>query len=463
MDKFDVAVIGSGPGGYVAAIRAAQLGASVALVEKEYLGGTCLNWGCIPTKALIASAEMLHNMRQASQFGITLDGEVRPDWPAVIKGKNEIVKGLRQGVAGLLKANRVKVLTGHGSFDSRRRIRVRAPGQETCLECDHTILATGSVSVKPSFIPPSDHIVYSRQALDLTELPESMIVLGGGVIGCEFACMFARFGVNVTVVEMLPEILSMADRDIVRVVRTSMKKMGIEVLTGQPLEKIKATGKGVSGKVGKDTVQAKKMLVCVGRRPFTDGLGLPAAGLDTDDRGLIAVDQQCRTKVSGIYAIGDLTGNLQYAHRASAQGLVAAANTTGDRQKHSDALVPSCIFTSPEIGSVGLTEEEAKQNQRQVRTGKFRFASLGKARIRRQTEGFCKILADPETDQVLGVHIVGPHATDLIAEAVTAMNLEITAAELGRAMHAHPTLSEATMEAAEDVHQKSIHMPPPRR
>ncbi len=462
MQKFDLAVIGGGPGGYVAAIRGAQLGAKVALVEKAELGGTCLNRGCIPTKSLIASAELLEQMRRAADFGVKAEGEITPDWPAMLSRKNKIVKELRQGIAGLLKANQVTVFKGIGSFDSRRQLQIAEAQVAQTIEAERTIVATGSRSAKPGFVPQADNVHYSTQALNLAELPEDMIILGGGVIGCEFACLLARLGVQVTLVEMLPEILPMVDPEAAAVVRKSMKKLGIKVLTGQPMREPKADGREVTGKVGGQNLRAAAMLVCVGRQPCTQGLQPEKAGLRLDEPGFLPVDGHCRTAVAGIYAIGDLVGGVQYAHRASAQAMVAAENALGGNSRHSDALVPGCIFTAPEIGAVGLTEEECEQRQQPCRVGKFPFAALGKARIHGATEGFCKIIADRETDQVLGVHIVGPHATDLIAEAATAMHLEITAGEMARAMHAHPTLGEATMEAAHAVHGQCIHLPPPR-
>ena len=463
MKKYDITVIGGGPGGYVAAIRAAQRGATVALVEKEYFGGTCLNWGCIPTKALIASAEVFQTITEAEEFGIDIDGTATPDWPAIMTRKDKIVETLRNGIGALLKSNKVKVYKGTAAFASRRQIRIAdADGNEETIETNKTILATGSVSVRPGFIPKAKNILYSKEALASEKLPKDILVLGGGVIGCEFACMYARFGVKVTLVEMLPEILPMVDKDVARVVRKSMKQLGIDILTGTAMEDIKSSRGTITAKVGDIKLSASTMLVCIGRKAFTDGLNLEAAGLETNENGLIDVDEKCRTAVPGIYAIGDIAGIIQYAHRASAMGIVAANNATGESDAHSDALVPGCIFTKPEIGAVGLTEQQAKDDGYDVAVGKFPFAALGKAQIHGETDGFCKIVSDKTTDQVLGVHIVGPHATDLIAEAATAMNLEITVAELGRAMHAHPTLGEVSMEAAHAVHGECIHMPKQR-
>ncbi len=460
---YDVVVIGAGPGGYVAAIRAAQRGARTALIEKEQLGGTCLNWGCIPTKCLIAGADLLDHLRHAADYGIKLTGSAKPDWTAMLARKDGLVANLRSGIAGLLKSNGVELIQGSARFVDRQRLAVATDQGERIVQAKATIIATGSDSSRPGFVPEADNILYSRQALANPKLPKSMIILGGGVIGSEFACLYARLGVEVTLVEMLPEILPMVDRDVARVVRQAMKKLGVEVHCGQPLAAIASDGRRVTGQVGDQQVAAEQMLVCIGRRPYADGLDLGAAGLRPDAKGLLAVDERCRTAVPGLYAIGDLAGTLQYAHRASAMGMVAANNATGLKDKHSDALVPGCIFTVPEIGTVGLSENQAKAQNLAVKVGKFPFAALGKAQIHGATDGFYKIVADSATDQILGVQIVGPQATDLIAEAATAMHLEITATELGRASHAHPTLAEAAMEAAHAVHDRCIHLPKPRR
>ncbi len=462
--KYDVVVIGAGPGGYVAAIRAAQNGASTALIEKEFLGGTCLNWGCIPTKSLIQAAEVLHQIRHAADFGIKLTGQPKVDWKTMLERKDQTVENLRKGIAALVKSNEIDLIAGTATLQGRNSIRVTTEkGTPTTIDAKNIILATGSDSVMPGFIPSAPNILYSRQALACQELPKSMLILGGGVIGCEFACLYAQLGVQVTLVEMLPQILPFQDLDVVKTVRRAMEKLGITILTDSKMSDIQSHGKTVVAKAGQQELKADKLLVCIGRRPYTDNLNLTAAGLAVDERGLIPVDAQCRTRAAGIYAIGDITDGGQYAHRASAMGICAANNATGHPDTHSDNLVPGCIFTEPQIGSVGITEQNAKDRGLDVRIGKFPFMALGKAQILQQTDGFCKIIADAKTDQVLGAHIVGPHATDLIAEIATGMNYEITAKELGRAIHAHPTLGEITMEAAHAVHDECIHSPRPRK
>ncbi len=457
MEKFDVVVIGGGPGGYPAAIRAAQLGAKVALVEREAVGGTCLNWGCIPTKLLIAGGEALAGVKAAESFGVKASG-VSFDYGALWARKNEVVGKLKDGINGLLKANGVTGIKGAGSFLDRNRIVVSGEKGQRLLETRKTIIATGSRSVVPRFFPASPRILESKAFLDLRALPKSLIVVGGGIIGCEFACMAARMGVAVTVVEMLPDILAILDADVRREVKRHMEKsLGIRIMAGVGIGDIADTGSAVTGKVGEVAVSSDLMLVAVGRAPVTDGLGLEKAGLATTKTGHIEVDNRAQTRVAGIYAIGDVTPGVQLAHRATADGLVAAENATTGHTAKVETLVPSCIFTSPEVGNVGLTEDEAKSRGLAVHVGKFPFAALGKAMAGGHTEGFVKWIADASTDQLLGAHVVGHGATDLIAEAAVAIRAELTAAEFGKTIHAHPTLAEAWMEAAHAVHGMAIH------
>ncbi|MDD5697468.1 MAG: dihydrolipoyl dehydrogenase [Victivallaceae bacterium] len=460
MEKFDLCVIGAGPGGYVAAIHAGQKGLNVALIEKAYFGGTCLNTGCIPTKTLIASVEVLRQARRAADFGIDISGEITPDWNRMQLRKDQVVAKLRQGIAGLLKAAGVRTFNGAAAFLDRKSVVVSGGEDNGAkITADNFIIASGSESLVPGFIPESPRVLTSTELLAIEKIPESLLILGGGVIGCEFACLFAELGTKVTVVEMLPQALPLVDREIARVTAAAMKKLGIEILTGTPMSDIKATAHGVSGKVGGQTLQADYLLVSVGRKAVSAALNLPAAGVKTDDRGWIPVNEHCKTNVPNIYAIGDIAGRIWLAHLASAMGVCAVNNICGRRTAFSYDLVPGCIFTHPEIGTVGLSEEQCKAQNIDYTAGKFPFAALGKAMAVEETGGMVKIIADRKTDQVLGVHIVGTHATDLIAEAVPAMRLEITARELGRAVHAHPTLGEAMMEAAHAVHGECAHIP----
>ena len=464
MEKFDVVVVGGGPGGYPAAIRAAQLGASVALVEREALGGTCLNWGCIPTKTLIAGADLYFRARHSKSLGLR-PGKMSFDFGAMKERKDGVVETLRGGVGQLLKSNGVTVFEGTASFTGRHTLSVTPrKGKKVAIEAGKTIIATGSAPVVPGFIPKSPRVLDSTAFLDKTTLPKSLIVLGGGVIGCEFACMAAQLGTKVTIVEMLDDVMMVLDSDIRRALCSVMKKeLGIKILTGTPLTDIAADADGVTGMVGENTVKAEELLVSIGRRPVTDGLDLENAGIATDERGFIEIDDRCATKIAGIYAIGDVTaGTTQLAHAATAEGITAAENACGQRSLR-EKLVPACIFTAPEVGCAGLSEQEAKEQGLDVTTGKFMFAGLGKAMAAGETHGFLKWIAEAATGQLLGAHVVGPHATELIAEAATAIRNELTVEELGRTIHCHPTFSEAWMEAAHALHGECIHQPAKRR
>ena len=460
---FDVVVIGAGPGGYPAAIRSAQLGRRVAIVEKEALGGTCLNWGCIPTKTLIASGDLYRQAREGAALGVDC-ADVRFDYARMVARKDEVVGKLSGGVKQLLKANGVEVIRGTARFEGPQRLSVRdADGATRWIQTGQTIIATGSVSAMPGFLPRHPRVIESRAFLARTSLPESLVVLGGGVIGCEFACLAAQLGTRVTVVEMLDDILPMIDRDVRRVVRRRMEAMGITLRTGAPLKDITAEDKGVTGRYQDEEIRGELLLVAVGRAVTTAELDLGRAGVNTDARGQILVDASCRTSQASIFAIGDVvSGNLQLAHVATSQGVLAAEVAAGQRRKV-ETVVPSCIFTSPEIGVVGMTEEQARGAGREVRTGVYNFAGLGKAMAAGTTDGFVKWVADAATDQLLGAQAVGPHATELIATAALAVRNELTALEYGRTIHSHPTLSEAWMEAAHAMHGTCIHAAPRRR
>jgi dihydrolipoamide dehydrogenase len=483
METFDIAVIGAGPGGYPAAIRAAQLGAKVAIIEKEKLGGTCLNWGCIPTKALIAAAETFEKIKHAEKFGITVK-DAAVNYPAMIGNKDKAVGTLRGGINSLLTANGVQQFTGTASFVDRNTIEIDGGAASPLpvsasvadtgahgatrpterISAKRIIIATGSTSAMPGFLPKHERVVESRAFLDINKLPATMIVLGGGFIGCEIACMAAMLGVKVTIVELLDDILLLLDTDVRREVRAHMEKnLGIRVLTGKALEKIYTDANSVRGNFGDETLSADLLLCAVGRKPVTDGLKLENAGLKTTERGYIEADDYCRTKVASIFAIGDVTGKIQLAHYATAQGIAAAENAVKTKLRKHDTIVPNVIFTSPEVGTAGLSEDDAKKQNRAVKTGKFRFAGLGKGIATGETAGFVKWIADAATDQLLGAAAVGPHATELVAEAAAVIRAELTTRELGRTIHAHPTFSEAWMEAAHALHGECIHAPPKRK
>jgi dihydrolipoamide dehydrogenase len=469
MEMFDVVVIGAGPGGYPAAIRAAQLGASVAIVEKEQLGGTCLNWGCIPTKALIAAADTFARIKHAEAFGITVKG-ASVDYAVMIGHKNKVVTQLKGGIKQLLTANGVKQFTGVASFKDRTTITITGNGagsaaaESQTISAKKVIIATGSTSVMPGFLPKHARVVESRGFLDINKLPASMLVLGGGFIGCELACMAAMLGVKVTIVELLEDILLLLDPDVRREVRAHMEKnLGIRVRTGKALEKIAANDQGVTGNFGDELLKADLLLSAIGRKPVTEGLKPENAGVKLTERGFIEADDYCRTNVATIFAIGDVTGKIQLAHYATAQGIAAAENAVSQKPHKHDTIVPNVIFTSPEVGTAGLSEADAKKQGRAVKTGKFRFAGLGKALAVGETTGFVKWIADAATGQLLGAAAVGPHATELISEATTAIRAELTVQELGRTIHAHPTFSEAWMETAHAVLGEAIHALPKRK
>ncbi|MBN2301728.1 MAG: dihydrolipoyl dehydrogenase [Lentisphaerae bacterium] len=466
MEKFDIVVVGSGPGGYPAAIRAAQLGANVALVEKQTLGGTCLNRGCIPTKALIAASSMIEQLQHADKFGIKT-GPISFDYAAMIKRKDEVVTTLRTGVEQLLKANKIHILSGTASFINRQNLRIASGDSkpDMFLQTDSVVLATGSESFVPGFIPKNPRIFDSTMFLEATKLPTSMIILGGGVIGCEFACMTAPLGVKVTIVEMLDDILMVLDKDVRAELRRHMENsLGIRILTGKPLEKIKATKTGVSGFFGDKQLNADTMLVSIGRKPVSSGLSLDTVGVETNQVGNIVADPYMQTSATGIYAIGDVVaGSTQLAHAATSQGITAAENICTKRLRRSETSIPACIFTSPEVGSVGLTEQLAVANSLSVKTGKFVFKSLGKALAAGEPDGFVKWVADTDTARLLGAHAIGAHATELIAEAATAIRSELTIDDIAGTIHCHPTFSEAWMEAAHAFHGECINAAPKRK
>ena len=465
MEKFDVVVIGGGPGGYPAAIRAAQLGASVAIVEMDAFGGTCLNRGCIPTKTLIASSDLYYRMNHAAELGLSA-GETSFDYNAIVERKDGVVAKLRKGISQLLKANKVNIFDGLGAFESRNIIRItQADGDVERIEAGRCIIATGSRSAVPGFLPEHQRVVDSTGMLALTELPESMIVLGGGVIGCEFACMAAQLGTKVTIVELLDDILVMLDADIRREMKRRMKKeLGITIITGNALADIKANDLGVSGVVGEEQIEAELMLAAIGRQPMTEGLELANAGIDATELGFVEINEYCGTRVPGIYAVGDVTlGSTQLAHAATAQGITAAENCVEKKRVKASRVVPACIFTVPEVGCVGITEIDAKEQGMDVKIGKFMFGGLGKAMASGEAAGFTKLIASTDTGQILGASVVGPHATELISEAAVAINMEMTTKELAKTIHCHPTFSEAWMEAAEAADGECIHQAPKRR
>jgi len=458
--KFDLVVIGAGPGGYVAAIKAAQEGRSVALVEKSYLGGTCLNVGCIPTKTLLANAEVLHKVKMAEEYGITT-GHVTVDFLKMKMRKDDVVQKMRSSLGGLVKSNKIEIFNGKGTFLNPREIKV--VGQDNAiLEAESAIIATGS---EPLDIPafPCDHtrILNSTSVLELTQLPKSLAIIGGGYIGCEFASLYAELGVKVTILEALPSILSLQGRAVGNALSAAFKNKGIDLMTGVFVEGIDHSEQGVKIKLkDQEPFEAELALVAVGRKVNSEGLGLEQAGVCVGQKGEILVDEKLQTNVPGIYAIGDVTGQFLLAHVASHQGIVAASNIIGkEMQMHYNA-VPAVIFTHPEIATVGMTLEEAKEAGLPAQIGKFPFQALGKAVATIDTEGFAEVIVNKETGQILGAQVVGHGASTLIAEMALAIHNELTVECISDTIHAHPTMAEAWMEAALIANDTPIHMPP---
>jgi dihydrolipoamide dehydrogenase len=460
MPKYDLVVIGAGPGGYVAAIRAAQLGAKCALVEKEFVGGTCLNWGCVPTKALIKSGRVAALMHHSAEFGVSASA-VSIDYAAMAARKDKIVGNLRAGIEGLLKAAKVDLLRGAARIASVGSVEVTASDCATrTLECANIVVATGSEPARPKvFEFDGKTVLTSQEAVSLSRLGKSVLIVGGGFIGCEYAALYSNLGLDVTVVELLESILSTMDEDIVKEMSRAFRKRKIKVRTGVKVEKLITEGSGAAAFLeGGEKLTADFALVSVGRRPVTSGIGLEEAGVKME-RGCIVIDDHCRTSVPGIYAIGDITGRLQLAHVASEQAIVAAANVTGREETIDYSVVPACVFADPEVGTVGLTERETKAKGIEYRVGRFPFRALGKAHAEGEIDGLVKVIGDAATGRVIGVHIVGPGASDIIAEAAAAMKMKATAKDLVETIHAHPTLPEALKEAAENFEGNAIHIP----
>ncbi|MEE9542308.1 MAG: dihydrolipoyl dehydrogenase [Thermodesulfobacteriota bacterium] len=461
MKEFDLVIIGGGPGGYVAAIRGAQLGAKVALIEKRKLGGTCLNWGCIPTKALYHSAKALTMVKNSETFGVTTN-EVGFDLAKAVARKDGIVEKLVGGVGQLLKGNGVELINGAGIIENPGQIIVKRHDETEEIKTKNIIVATGSEpALIPAFNIDRKNILTSTEMLDLKEVPESLLIIGGGVMGSEFATIFAKFGSRVTIVELLDTILSTEDKQVVRTVAKSFKALGIEVKTGVTVESVEA-GDFDGGHVktliaGGEEIITEKALVSIGRSFNSTGLGLEDIGVELD-RGAIKVDERMETNVKGVYAIGDVVGGMLLAHVASAEGGIAVENAVGSGKASMDySVIPAGIFTDPEIASVGLREKEAKERGIEVSVGRFPYAASGKALGMGTEEGFAQVVIDPGTQKVLGASIVGAHATDLIGELALAMKTGATTEDIAETIHAHPTLPEIVQEAVEDAVGKAVH------
>ncbi len=470
--SFDVVVIGAGPAGYVGAIRAAQHGLSVACIDewqnrdgKYAFGGTCLNAGCIPSKALLESSELLHKAQHDfAKHGIRI-GDVAMDVAAMQKRRAGIVRQLTGGIAGLFKANKVEGLVGHGKLLADKKVEFTpVDGEAEIIEAKHVMLASGSAPIELGVAPfDGDKIIDSWDALELPSVPERLGIVGAGVIGLELGSVWARLGAEVTILEALDDFLFMADRDVAKVARQEFKRQGLDIRLGAKVTGAKTGKSGVSVEFehdgGKQSLECDKLIVAVGRRPVTDGLFAEDAGIRLDERGFIVVDDECRTSVSGVYAVGDCVRGPMLAHKGSEEGVMAADLIAGEIAEVNYDVIPSVMYTNPEIAWAGKTEEQVKSEGRAYKTGSFPFMASGRAKAMEQTAGMVKIISSSDDDEILGVHIVGPMAGELIAEAVLAMEFSASTEDLQRTIHAHPSLAEAVHEAALAVDKRALNFP----
>jgi len=458
MSNYDTIVIGGGPGGYVAAIRASQLGQKTAVVEKAAMGGICLNWGCIPTKSLLRNAEIVNLLQEGKTFGFSFDN-LKLDYSVAHKRSRQVSSRLVKGVGFLMKKNKIDVIEGTAKLSGRNQVTVNGETHTA----QNIIIATGS---RPRSIPgvelDGDKLMTYYEALSLTEVPDSVVVVGAGPIGMEFSYIFRSYGAEVTVVEMLPRLVPLEDEEISKEIAKQFKRMGINSKTGTKVEKIETNEQGVSLTVSKDdkseTIRTDKVLIAIGIAPNSEDLGLEEIGVKIE-RGFIQVNEKMETGIPGIYAIGDVTGKMALAHVASAQGIIAAEAIAGHEPHPLNyANMPRCTYTHPEIASVGLTEAQAQEQGYEVKTGQFPFQANGKALGMHENVGFVKIVAESKYDEILGVHMIGPNVTDMVAEATGMINLESTLEELAHTVHPHPTLSEVVMEAAHAALGQAIHI-----
>lgn len=458
MSEYDVVVVGAGPGGYVGAIRAAQLGLKTAIVEKEFLGGICLNVGCIPSKSLLKNAELAHTLRErAEEFGISFEN-LQLDYAKAVDRSRKVSKRLVQGVGFLMKKNKIDVYTGRGKLDGAHKVVVTAEdGSAQTLDVKNIILATGSYAAGiPGVTVDGEKIVTFWEAILQTRKPESVVIIGAGAIGIEFATIWNSYGVKVTVVEMLPRILPLEDEEVSTELTKAYKKRGIEVMTGTRVQGIETTDSGVKVKVSDGAtelvLEADQALVAIGFKPNTADLGLEGAGVKLNARGFVEIDDRMATNVPGIWAIGDVTGKLLLAHVASAMAVICAENIAGVETRTLDyTMMPRATYSSPQVASFGLTEAQAKEKGYEIKVGRFPFQPNGKALGLGDYTGWVKIISDAKYGEILGAHMIGPEVTELLPELTLAQNMELTAAEIANNVHAHPTLSEAVMEAAHGV------------
>jgi len=460
--KFDLVVIGSGPGGYVAAIRASQLGMKTAIVEKSELGGVCLNWGCIPTKALLKSAQVFDYIHHAQDFGITVQG-ASEDFGAVIQRSRNVAAGMSKGIEFLMKKNKITVINGFGKLVAKGKIEVDNNGKKETVEATNIILATGARARElPNIKIDGEKVVEYRKAMTLPSKPASMVVIGSGAIGVEFAYFYATMGTKVTIVEYMDRILPIEDVEVSKALEKIYKKKGLEILTSSSVEKVDTSGKGcvvtVKTAKGTETINCDIVLSAAGIQTNLEGIGLETLGIKTD-KGRVMVDEFYKTNVDGIYAIGDIVPGPALAHVASAEGIICVEKIAGHHPEPLDyGNIPGCTYCHPEVASVGLTEEQAKEKGYEIKVGKFPFSASGKASASGHKDGFVKVIFDAKYGEWLGCHMIGEGVTDMIAEAVVARKLETTGHEIIKAVHPHPTMSEAIMEAAAQAYNECIHL-----
>jgi len=462
--KYDLIIIGSGPGGYVAAIRAAQLGMKVGVVEKESLGGICLNWGCIPTKSLLKSAQVFDYMKHSEEYGIAVDGSVKPDFKKVIERSRGVADGMSKGVQFLLKKNKIDIIIGFGKLSSKKTVEVTASdGKKEEHTAEHIILATGARSRElPNLKQDGKKIIGYREAMNLPQQPGSMVVVGSGAIGSEFAHFYNSMGTQVTLVEFLPNVVPLEDEEVSKQLARSFKKAGMKVMTDSTVESVDTSGNKckvtIKTKKGMEETEADIVFSAVGITPNLEGIGLEELGIATEN-GKIKVDEYMRTSQEGVYAIGDITPGPALAHKASAEGILCVEKIAGKNPPPLNHLsIPGCTYTAPEVASVGYTEKAAKEAGFEVKVGKFPFSASGKANAAGHKEGFVKLIYDDKYGELLGAHMIGYNVTEMIGEIVVAKNLETTGFEMIKSVHPHPTMSEAIMEASAAAYGEVIHI-----
>jgi dihydrolipoamide dehydrogenase len=462
--SYDLVVIGSGPGGYVAAIRASQLGMKVGVVEKAELGGVCLNWGCIPTKSLLKSAQVFEYLNHAKDYGINIDGKASADFPAMVKRSREVAGGMSKGVQFLLKKNKIEVIEGTGKLTKDKNVEVtNSDGKKETVEAKNILLATGARSRQlPSLPQDGKKIIGYRKALTLEKQPESMVVVGSGAIGSEFAYFYNSIGTKVTLVEFLDNVVPLEDEEVSKQLGRSFKKAGIKVMTSSEVTSADTSGKKVKltvkTKKGEENIEADIVLSAVGIAPNVEDIGLEDAGVEVE-KGRVKVDEFYRTTAKGIYAIGDIVPGQALAHTASAEGIICVEKISGmDVEPLNYGNIPACTYTSPEVASVGMTEKAAKEAGYELKVGKFPFSASGKASAAGHKEGFVKLIFDAKYGELLGAHMIGANVTEMIAELVSARKLETTGHEIIKTVHPHPTMSEAIMEAAAAAYDEVIHI-----